>query len=579
MALSNDLISQFVKATQPVKRTSSESTVFGTTVDYNGSTYVKLDGSDLLTPISTTTDTKSGERVTVMIKDHTATVTGNLSSPAARTGDVQEIGNKISEVEILVADKVSTKQLEAEKARIDNLVTDNVTIKEHLDASDATIETLQSDYVVVNQKLTAHDASIENLDATKIDAEIVEAKYATIESLEATDAKFNNLETTYATIVSLDAQKARIDELDTKKLSAEQADLKYANIDFSNIGKAAIEQFYATSGIIKDLVIGDTSVTGKLVGVTIVGDLIEGGTVKADKLVVLGTDGLYYKLNTDGVSTTTEQTEYNSLNGSVITAKSITAEKVNVDDLVAFDATIGGFNLTEDAIYSGVKSSVDNTTTGLYMDKRGQLAIGDGNSYLKYYKDADGNYKLAISAESMIFTATGKTIDETISDVQASVSQQNADTIALCNRAIQDALDAYVADGDYAKFVETVQEQLSNMESTISSSFDANAEQTNKVSDDLDNRFQELKKYIRWSDEGIEIGAGANALKLVIDNDIIYFEQNGVQKSYWDGNDFHIGNIMVDVSEQARFGNFAFIPRSDGSLMFLKVNNTAEVSG
>lgn len=578
MPLSTDLISQFVKVTKSEPEESKESTAYGTTVEYNGSIYVKLDGSDLLTPIVTTADVKSGERVTVMIKDHTATVTGNISSPAARTGDVKDLGNKISEFEIVIADKVSVEQLEAEIARIDSLVADNVTIKERLTASEAEIDTLIADNVVINKKLTAHDASIENLEATKIDAEIVEATYATIESLEATDAKFNNLESTYATIVSLDAQKARIDDLDAKKLSAEQADLKYANIDFTNIGKAAIENFYATSGIIKDLVIGDQTVTGKLVGVTIVGDLIEGGTVKADKLVVLGSDGLYYKLNTDGVSTTTEQTEYNSLNGSIITANTITADKINVKDLVAFDATIGGFNISDNAIYSGAKAAIDNTTNGIYMDKNGQIAVGNGTSYLKYFKDTDGSYKLVISAESMIFSATGKTVDETISDTQTAMSQQNAETIALCNQAIKDALDAYVQDGDYAKFVEAVQEQMANMEATITKNFKTNSEQTKEVGSDLDNRFQELRKYIRFGDNGIEIGAGENALKLVLDNNIIYFEQNGVQKSWWDGNDFHIGNIKVDVSKRAQFGNFAFIPRSDGSLMFLKVTDSEEVT-
>ena len=578
MPLSTDLISQFVKVTKSEPEESKESTAYGTTVEYNGSTYVKLDGSDLLTPIVTTADVKSGERVTVMIKDHTATVTGNISSPAARTGDVKDLGNKISEFEIVIADKVSVAQLEAEIARIDSLVADNVTIKERLTASEAEIDTLIADNVVINEKLTAHDASIENLEATKIDAEIVEATYATIESLEATDAKFNNLESTYATIVSLDAQKARIDDLDAKKLSAEQADLKYANIDFTNIGKAAIENFYATSGIIKDLVIGDQTVTGKLVGVTIVGDLIEGGTVKADKLVVLGSDGLYYKLNTDGVSTTTEQTEYNSLNGSIITANTITADKINVKDLVAFDATIGGFNISDNAIYSGAKAAIDNTTNGIYMGKDGQIAVGNGTSYLKYYKDTDGSYKLVISAESMMFSVTGKTVDETISDTQTAMSQQNAETIALCNQAIKDALDTYVKDGDYAKFVEAVQEQMANMEATITKNFKTNSEQTKEVGSDLDNRFQELRKYIRFGDNGIEIGAGENALKLVLDNNVIYFEQNGVQKSWWDGNDFHIGNIKVDVSERAQFGNFAFIPRSDGSLMFLKVTDSEEVT-
>lgn len=430
MALSHDLISQFAKVINNDKKAKSESTSYGTTVEYNGSTYVKLDGSDLLTPVETTADTKAGERVTVLIKDHTATVTGNLSSPAARKGDVEEIGNKISEVEILVADKVSAEQLEVEKGRIDNLVTENLRIKEHLEASDAEIDTLQSDYVVVNEKLTAHDAAIENLDAKKIDAEIVESTYATIENLEATNIKVNNLESTYGEFEDLTTKKftaidADIKKLDTEKLSATTADAKYATIDFSNIGMAAIQKLFTDSGIIGDLVVSEGHITGKLVGVTIIGDLIEGGTVKADKLVVLGEDGLYYKLNTNGVTTTAEQTEYNSLNGSIITAKTITAEKVKVDDLVAFDATIGGFNITNSSIYSGAKESVTNTTRGIYLDKNGQISFGDADNYIRYYKASDGTYKLEISADSISIKSGGSgestSLDAAIEDIKSDV--------------------------------------------------------------------------------------------------------------------------------------------------------------
>jgi hypothetical protein len=39
----------------------------------------------------------------------------------------------------------------------------------------------------------------------------------------------------------------------------------------------------------------------------------------------------------------------------------------------------------------------------------------------------------------------------------------------------------------------------------------------------------------------------------------------------WDGDNFYTGNLVIRVSERAQLGNFAFVPRSDGSLMFLKV--------
>ena len=391
MSLSSDLISEFVKVTKDDEKPKSETMVYGTTVVYDGSTYVKLDGSELLTPVSTTSVTENGERVTVMIKDHTATITGNMSSPSARSGDVKDI----------------TNELNIEKGKIKELIAEDANIKGLLEATEADIDDLQAKNATITEKLTAAEGDIKNLNTDKLSVGDADIKYATIENLESVNGKFNNLDTTYAKIDVLNAQQAQIDDLKASKLSAEQADLKYADINFANINEAAITKIYSEYGIIDNLVFKNGRVAGELVGVTIKGDIIEGGTVIADKLVVKGSDGLFYKLNTDGITTTAEQTEYNSLSGTVITAKSITAEKVDVGDLVAFDATIGGFNITKDAIYSGKKQSAENTTSGIYLDKEGQLSVGDSKDYLRYFKDENGEYKLEVSASSILMKLGG----------------------------------------------------------------------------------------------------------------------------------------------------------------------------
>lgn len=304
MELSNNLVRQFAKAVNGGKKNTADSSLVMGTVEKSGDkTYVKIDGSDSRTPVASTTDVLDGERVTVVIKNHEAFITGNFTSPSARSEDVKAL-------EKVVTDKVDTKELTAIKGDITNLHT-------------------------------------KTLDIDK----------------------------------TLTAQSAKIKDLDTKKLSAEDAELKFANIDFSNIGKAAMEYFFAKSGLIKDVTIGDATITGELVGVTIKGSLIEGGTIVADKLVIQGEDGLYYKLNTDGKTVEKEQTDYNSLNGQVIQAKSVTAEKIDVKDLVAFGATIGGFKIGLNSLFSGVKESVDNTTRGIYMDKE--------HRYWIYNHDAD----------------------------------------------------------------------------------------------------------------------------------------------------------------------------------------------
>nr|DAW17290.1 MAG TPA: hypothetical protein [Caudoviricetes sp.] len=358
MDLSNNLISKFIEVTSPRKTKNTGSVMYGTVEKRNDEVMVKLDGSELLTPVSTTADVINKERVMVMIQNHTATIVGNASSPSARSDDVNELKE-------IVADKVSTSDLEAERARISVLEADNVTINQTLTAYDADIEQLTADNVTINQTLTA--------------------------------------------------QSADISSLKTDKLDADKAELKYANIDFSNIGEAAMKYLYSESGLIKDIVIDHGSITGELVGVTISGDLIKGNTIVADKLVVKGEDGLYYKLNTDGNTIEKEQTDFNSLNGSVIKAKSITATKISVDDLVAFGATIGGFHISKDAIFSGVKESVLNTTRGIYLDNSGQISFGDSANYIRYFKEQNGKFKLDIAVESLSIKSSDG-IDVDISD-------------------------------------------------------------------------------------------------------------------------------------------------------------------
>lgn len=404
MELPKKLINEFAKVTNDTEKPENDTTVYGVISKNGDSTYVQLDGSDLLTPVSTTTDTQDGDRVTVLIKNHTAIVTGNMTSPAARTDDVKDMDKKFTDENTLITGKIV-----AAEGDIANLKTD---------------------------KLSANEAKI-----------------------------------TYATIVNLNAAEAKID-----KLAAIDFDAKYANIDFANVGEAAMEHLYSKSGLIENVTISDGTITGNLVGVTIKGDLIEGNTVVADKLVIKGTDGLYYKLNTDGMKIEAQQTDYNSLNGSIITAKSITATKISVDDLVAFDATIGGFNITSDALYSGVKESINNTTRGIYLGKDGQLAIGDSNNFLKYYKTTSGAYKLELSLGG----------DDITTSVNDAVNAAN-DAANAANDAANTANDAINTANDAAN---TANDALDTANGALGAVGDAAKTATNFLSYDSSNGLQ-----------------------------------------------------------------------------------------
>lgn len=158
MKLPKKLVSEFVKVTNTNVKTKSETTVYGTIVKNGESTYAQLDGSEILTPVSSTTDTQNGDRVTILIKNHTATVTGNLTSPSARTDDVQIIGGDVQQL----------------GGDVSSLTEENFTLSGKLTSVQADIETL--------------NVNVTNLEATHSAFET-----STAQNLEAMDTKINNI--------------------------------------------------------------------------------------------------------------------------------------------------------------------------------------------------------------------------------------------------------------------------------------------------------------------------------------------------------------------------------------------------
>lgn len=359
MNLSNVIVKEFAKSVTADNNSNTNSNVRGTIVSSGGSKFVRIDGSDALTPISEITDAQLGDRVLVTIENHSATIIGNYTYPTSARATI-------------AAQTTANEALSQANYAI--VYADNVVAG-----------------CVKTDELEARVADIGFLKASELNAELAILGYVKADELEAKVATFG-----YATVDNLDAAIGRITTLESTQITTEQLNASYANIDFANIGEAALKKIYSETGLINNLVVSNGSITGDLAAVNINGDLIKAGTIVADKLVVKGTDGILYKLNVDAVGLSKEEAPTDTLHGSIITAKSIVANKVDVDDLVAFGATIGGFNITTNSIYSGVKKSISNTTTGIYLDTNGQMALGDGTNYLKYYKDSD-NYLLKIS--------------------------------------------------------------------------------------------------------------------------------------------------------------------------------------
>ena len=152
MILPSNLISDFVKATKDKQAQPRESVIYGTI--QSDTEYVKLDGSTVLTPIENkAVIAKTGDRVTVTIKDHKAIVTGNIASPAAREKDTLKIVD-------LNAINIEISNI---KADITLLKTSNVTIENTLESHTESINTLTSENETINETLTDILTQIQDL--------------------------------------------------------------------------------------------------------------------------------------------------------------------------------------------------------------------------------------------------------------------------------------------------------------------------------------------------------------------------------------------------------------------------------
>lgn len=166
---------------------------------------------------------------------------------------------------------------------------------------------------------------------------------------------------------------------------------------------------------------------------------------------------------------------------------------------------------------------------------------------------------------------TRQNVDRVESELRSDMEVQLTSITRDSERIIMAALESYVETADYDSFRQTVDSELTVMAEKISMNFESTTTQVTDINGDLQTVVEILQKHFDFSANGLTIKAGGNEVKLVLDNGIVYFELNGQRKTTLDPDSLKTGNIYVDLNERAQFGNFAFVPRSNGSLDFLKV--------
>ena len=353
MGLSYDLISEFVKITNDKKEGAKEGTVYATVVNSTEGKYVKIDGSDLLTPIDTTTGIDDGERVTVMIKDHKATVTGNITSPSVGT-------NKFDSLVGTIVDA----NLEGINADIENLIAKNAYLE----------NVFAQNSILIDSKienLVARDSYLENTYAEN--STIIDSK---IENLEATDSRIENSVIENFQVIDGVVQDLKATNADIKILNADFAQIKTlvnGNLTSDNILSFNLtsEKVTVDDAFIKDAMI-DTISAGKINAGKINTNSVSIGSEDGGMLITGSTQQFMDKngnvriqIGKDASGDFTFILYGEDGTGQLINQNGITASAIGdgliVNDMVSDNAAISGGKLDISSVITEINS--DNSTT------------------------------------------------------------------------------------------------------------------------------------------------------------------------------------------------------------------------
>lgn len=135
------------------------------------------------------------------------------------------------------------------------------------------------------------------------------------------------------------------------------------------------------------------------------------------------------------------------------------------------------------------------------------------------------------------------------------------------------AMEDYVETSAFTEYKEQVAAEFELVPGQINLRVSESEDMIREVDGDLQRTKQEQQKHFEFTVDGLLIKAGdhSGAMQLKLDNNVIRFIQDGREFGWWDGINFHTGNIYIDVQERAQFNTFAAIPRRKGNLSWLKV--------
>lgn len=309
-----------------------------------------------------------------------------------------------------------------------------------------------------------------------------------------------------------------------QEISAILGDFEVVRADLADFNKILAEDVMIRGDFLaKDINAATGSFSYWLTGVNIVGDNIIGGTISTDRLIIHDPDtnrGILYEIN-NGIVDQTELSEEElkrvALDGRILVAESVTADKINVTDLFSQNITV-----------------------------LGDFALG-GKGALVYDSETD---ELSIRAKSIKIdsndVATKEDVDSKINDEATSIREEIIEQSSYLLETAEEITMGILAGYTTVSDLETYKKQIENLFSASEEGFSFEFKQLSEKLTDLGNEISNQQQYIRLINGEIHIGDSNSPVTSVYTNDALEFRYNGNMVARFTNDVLEVRNIAAD---------------------------------
>lgn len=245
--------------------------------------------------------------------------------------------------------------------------------------------------------------------------------------------------------------------------------------------------------------------------------------------------------------------------------------EVSAIDLSMTDTAIDQFRIFEyievDSSSHLLDENMLSSKLEIHLDNPENNTILLGNKYKTFTEEQMQTDKVTKSNESNIKDVESQKADKHyVSDQVAELSSNIEQTAEAIRTEVS---ETYTAQSEFNTYQQTVSTEFGQLNDSFNFEFTTLTENINTVEGDTQAEFEEINKYIRFINGEVNIGQeNADILTKFANDEWAMLKNN--EKMLWLEED-KINIRKAHFFDSARVGNFAFVPRANGSLDFKKV--------